>query len=169
MRSLTILSVLVLFQAANAGYSGSIPNGSPVPKNSDCSVAAKPAGGGGVGCKLKLAEPREKAICNSPHGAHFTGPIGTNVLATGPGVVEKISSNTHLGNYVVINHKSNVKTSYGHLEASTVKRGQQVSVGDVIGKIGRSGTTSSPGLHYMITQGKRSLNPLQYIRSGARR
>ena len=169
MRSIAILSVLLLFQTANAGYDSSIPNGSPVPKNSDCSVAAKPAGGGGVGCKLKPAEPKAKPICSSPHGTHFKGPLGTQVLATGPGVVEKIGTNNHLGRYVVINHSRNVKTSYGHLEASTVKRGQRVSIGDVIGKIGKAGSTTSPGLHYMITQGKRSLNPLQFIRTGSRR
>ena len=166
MRSITILSVLLLFQTADAAYSGSVPSGSPVRKNSDCSVAAKPAGGGGVGCKLKLAEPSEKPICNSPHGAHFEGPLGTEVLATGPGIIEKVGTNNHLGRYVVINHSRNVKTSYGHLEASTVKRGQRVGVGDVIG---RSGSTTSPGLHYMITQGKRSLNPLQFIKGSARR
>ena len=111
MRSLTIFSVLVLFQAANAGYSGSVPNGSSVPRNSNCSVASKPAGAG-VGCILKPAAPAEKAICSSPHGAHFNGPIGTIVLATGPGVVEKVGSNSNLGtSYVVINHSANVKTS----------------------------------------------------------
>ncbi len=169
MRLIAILSVLVLCQTADAAYSGSIPNGSPVPKNSDCSVAAKPAGGGGVGCKLKPAAPSEKPICSSPHGAHFKGPLGTEVLATGPGIVEKVGTNNHLGRYVVINHSRNVKSSYGHLEASTVKRGQQVGIGDVIGKIGKSGATTSPGLHYMITQGKRSLNPLQFIKTDAPR
>ena len=169
MRLITILSVLLLFQAADAAYSGSVPSGSPVPKNSDCSVAAKPAGGGGVGCKLKPAAPREKPICSSPHGAHFTGPLGTEVLATGPGIIEKVGTNNHMGRYVVIKHSRNVKTSYGHLEASTVKRGQRVGIGDVIGKIGKSGSTTSPGLHYMITQGKRSLNPLQFITTGSRR
>ena len=80
---------------------------------------------GGVGCKLKPAAPSEKPICSSPHGAHFKGPLGTEVLATGPGIVEKVGTNNHLGRYVVINHSRNVKSSYGHLEASTVKRGQR--------------------------------------------
>ena len=168
MRLISFLSIFALLQAAHAAYNGGVPNGSPVPKNSGCSVASKPVGDGGVGCKLKGPTPREKPSCGSPHGAHFNGPPGTEVLATGPGVVERVGTNNSLGNYVVINHSANVKTSYGHLDVSTVRRGQRVDLGDVIGKIGKSGNTRAPGLHYMITQGKRSLNPLQYIRPDRR-
>ncbi len=169
MRLISFLSVLILSQAAHAAYNGGVPNGSPVPKNSGCSVASKPVGGNGAGCKLKAPTPREKAICGSPHGVHFNGPPGTEVLATGPGVVERVGTNNSLGNYVVINHSANVKTSYGHLGTFSVQRGQRVNLGDVIGKIGKTGNTRAPGLHYMITQGKRSLNPLQYTRSNSRR
>ena len=170
MRLIAILSVLVLCQKADAAYSGSIPNGSPVPKNSDCSVAAKPAGGGGGRLQVEAGGTERKADMQlTPRRSFFKGPLSTEVLATGPGIVEKVGTNNHLGRYVVINHSRNVKSSYGHLEASTVKRGQQVGIGDVIGKIGKSGATTSPGLHYMITQGKRSLNPLQFIKTDAPR
>ena len=164
MRLLSILGVVLLLHTAEAAYDGNVPNGSPVPANSDCHVAAKPAGANGASCRIKGPTPREKPVCSSPNGAHFNGPLGTDVLATGPGVVERVGTNNHLGNYVVINHSSNVKTSYGHLESSSVRRGQRVMLGDVIGTIGKSGSTTGPGLHYMITQGRRSLNPIQYIR-----
>ena len=149
MRLISFLSIFALLQAAHAAYNGGVPNGSPVPKNSGCSVASKPVGDGGVGCKLKAPTPREKAICGSPHGVHFNGPPGTEVLATGPGVVERVGTNNSLGNYVVINHSANVKTSYGHLDVSTVRRGQRVDLGDVILHIFRPETREHYGLEKM--------------------
>ena len=121
------------------------------------------------GMQTEGSDAQRKGVCGSPHGVHFNGPPGTEVLATAPGVVERVGTNNSLGNYVVINHSANVKTSYGHLGTFSVQRGQRVNLGDVIGKIGKTGNTRAPGLHYMITQGKRSLNPVQYIRSNSRR
>ena len=75
----------------------------------------------------------------SHEGMDFTAPIGTPVRATGHGEVEETQSTGAQGVRVVIDHGQGYKTVYAHLDKFTVKKGQQVSRGEMIGKVGNSG------------------------------
>ena len=102
-------------------------------------------------------------------GLDFSLPRGTMVHATADGVVTESKRNTvqaGYGNYVEITHAEGYVTRYAHLEELTVKVGQRISKGFVIGTSGNSGGSVAPHLHYEISLSGSPVNPVQYIIEG---
>lgn len=96
-------------------------------------------------------------------GMDFTAPTGTDIYATGDGVVEEVESSLRgYGNKVIINHGYGYRTLYGHMNAFNVKQGQKVKRGDVIGFVGSTGLSTSPHLHYEISINGKKVNPVNY-------
>jgi len=96
-------------------------------------------------------------------GMDFTAPTGTDVYATGDGVVSKVTrEQTGYGNRVEIDHGFGYVTLYGHLDAFNVKQGQQVKRGDIIGFVGSTGTSTAPHLHYEVHVKGEKVNPSHY-------
>ena len=96
-------------------------------------------------------------------GMDFSAPRGTPVYATGNGKIEKVKrSRRGYGNQVKINHGFGYKTFYAHLEKYTVRKGQKVKRGDLIGYVGTSGISTAPHLHYEVIKGNRKLNPVYF-------
>ncbi|MBY7898397.1 peptidoglycan DD-metalloendopeptidase family protein [Vibrio fluvialis] len=81
-------------------------------------------------------------------GTDYVAPVGTPIWAAGDGVVEKSSYNQFNGNYVFIRHSNTYITKYLHLTRRTVKTGQRVKQGQVIGTLGGTGRVTGPHLHY---------------------
>jgi murein DD-endopeptidase MepM/ murein hydrolase activator NlpD len=99
-------------------------------------------------------------------GMDFTARIGTNVYATGDGVVEALEkSGWGYGHCIVINHGYGYKTRYAHLSAFKVKRGQKVKRGELIGLVGNTGKSTGPHLHYEVEKGGKKMNPIHYYHS----
>ncbi len=97
------------------------------------------------------------------YGMDFSAPTGTDVYATGNGVVSKITRNkTGYGNRIVINHGYGYETLYAHLSRFNVKVGQKVRRGDIIGFVGNTGTSTAPHLHYEVHVKGRKVNPSHY-------
>ncbi len=96
-------------------------------------------------------------------GMDFSAPTGTNIFATGDGVVEKVvHSRRGLGKYVLIDHGYGYKTQYGHMSETKVRKGQKVKRGDVIGLVGNTGISSAPHLHYEVLKDGRKINPVNF-------
>ena len=96
-------------------------------------------------------------------GMDFTAPTGTEVYATGDGVIEVVkSSKRGYGKRVVIDHGFGYKTRYAHLNEFNVRRGQEVKRGEVIGYVGSSGLSVAPHLHYEVMKGNKNVNPVDY-------
>lgn len=104
-------------------------------------------------------------------GMDFTAPTGTDVYATGKGVVERVQKTKRgYGYNVKINHGFGFKTMYAHLSKITVEKGQKVNRGDVIGLVGSTGLSTAPHLHYEVIKieeknGKKiekRVNPVYY-------
>src|SRR6056297_181904 len=96
-------------------------------------------------------------------GMDFTGPVGTDIYATGEGVVVKAEYSAYgYGKEVVIEHGYGYKTIYAHLHEITVERGDQVSRGEVIGTLGNTGRSTGPHLHYEVRKGRRAVDPFNY-------
>ena len=96
-------------------------------------------------------------------GMDFTAPTGTEIYATGDGVVEQVKSTYRgYGKRVVINHGYGYKTRYAHLTDFNVRRGQKVKRGDVIGYVGSTGLSTAPHLHYEVQKGNKKVNPVHY-------
>ena len=97
------------------------------------------------------------------YGMDFTAPAGSDIYATGDGVVEVVeSSRRGYGNKIVLNHGFGYKTLYAHMSAFNVKEGQKVKRGDVIGFVGNTGLSTAPHLHYEVLHNNQNVNPINY-------
>ena len=96
-------------------------------------------------------------------GMDFSAKTGTEIYATGDGVISKIRrSKRGYGNHVKINHGFGYETLYAHMSKYIVKRGQKVKRGEVIGYVGNTGTSVAPHLHYEVHKDKRRINPVNF-------
>jgi len=79
-----------------------------------------------------------------------SGALGKNVRSSAAGVVEtrKDLGDTSYGKYIVVRHSGGWKTLYAHLNSFNVSVGQNVSTGTIIGKVGSTGGSTGPHLHY---------------------
>ncbi len=95
-------------------------------------------------------------------GMDFSSPIGTPVYATGNGTVTNASWKSQYGNLIEISHGYNYTTRYAHLSEILVKPGQAVKRGDLIGKVGNTGKSTGPHLHYEVRFRGQPQNPVNY-------
>ena len=97
-------------------------------------------------------------------GVDIVAPRGKKVRAPAKGKVVRAAYDTRMGNYIRINHRHGIETTYGHLSKMLVRYGQEVKRGDVLGLVGSTGRFSTgPHLHYQIAVNEKVVDPLQYI------
>jgi len=97
-------------------------------------------------------------------GFDIIAAVGTEVMSTADGVVAKIDkASKGMGNSVTIDHRNGIQTVYGHLSEIYVHQGQNLKQGEVIARVGMSGTTFSGGLHYEVIRQGRSVEPVNYF------
>jgi murein DD-endopeptidase MepM/ murein hydrolase activator NlpD len=97
------------------------------------------------------------------YGMDFTAPGGTDVFATGNGIVKDVGRDGGYGNIVLIDHGYGYESMYGHLARTNVKVGQTIKRGDVIGFVGSTGASVGPHLHYEVTKNGQKVNPQNYF------
>ncbi|MFW5804862.1 MAG: M23 family metallopeptidase, partial [bacterium] len=97
------------------------------------------------------------------YGMDFTAPTGTEIYATGDGVIKKLDhSRRGYGNKIIVDHGFGYQTLYAHLSGFNVREGQEVKRGDVIGYVGNSGLSTGPHLHYEVLKNGKRINPINY-------
>lgn len=97
-------------------------------------------------------------------GMDFTASSGTNIYATGDGVVEAVNrSNRGLGNHIIIDHGFGYKSIYAHLLDFNVRPHQKIERGDVIGFVGSTGMSIASHLHYEIKLNGSYVDPVNYF------
>jgi murein DD-endopeptidase MepM/ murein hydrolase activator NlpD len=96
-------------------------------------------------------------------GLDIAGDRGEPVYATAAGTVKDIGYRNGYGNLVMLDHGFGLQTRYGHLLSYSVKAGDHVKRGDVIGRVGATGRATGYHLHYEILANGRLLNPLQLL------
>ncbi len=99
-------------------------------------------------------------------GLDFSAPRGTPIYATGAGKVKKAQNSyrkTGYGNQVEIDHGFGYVTKYAHMQLITVKLGQKIKRGDLIGYVGSTGGSTAPHCHYEIIKDGKKIDPIQYI------
>jgi len=97
------------------------------------------------------------------YGMDFSAKIGTEIYATGDGVISKVKrSKRGYGNYVKINHGFGYETLYAHMSKYIVKKGQKVKRGEVIGYVGNTGISTAPHLHYEVRKDNKKINPVNF-------
>jgi murein DD-endopeptidase MepM/ murein hydrolase activator NlpD len=107
------------------------------------------------------------------HYGHYAIDIaadyGAKVVASAPGKVIFAGWKSNGGGYQVwISHGSNIYTTYNHMSAVTVSRGESVSRGEQVGRIGASGLATGPHCHFEVWVGRiwdggTRVNPLKYF------
>ena len=98
------------------------------------------------------------------YGVDFSAPKGTPIYATGNGKVAKVQkSRRGFGNHVIINHGFGYESLYAHMTKYTVRKGQKVKRGDIIGYVGSSGKSTAPHLHYEVHKDGKKINPAYYF------
>lgn len=100
-----------------------------------------------------------------PHtGIDISAPHGTPIYATGNGkVVETSGGGNGYGISVVINHGFGYQTRYAHMSRMTVRMGQKVKRGDLIGYVGNTGLSVAPHCHYEVIKDGQRVNPVHYF------
>ena len=96
-----------------------------------------------------------------PHnGVDIAAPKGSPIRATGPGIIALVHEDMFLsGKTVMIDHGHGLSSVYIHMSAITVRQGQKVAQGDQIGRVGMTGRTTGPHLHWGMSLFKTALDP----------
>ena len=101
-------------------------------------------------------------------GLDFRGSTGDPVFATAAGTVVIAGWNGGYGRMVEISHGHGITTRYGHLSRVDVTVGQKVSIGQTIGRIGSTGRSTGPHLHYETRLEDDPVDPHKFLRAGIR-
>ncbi len=96
-------------------------------------------------------------------GQDIDAPWGAPVIAGATGRVSFVGWQNGYGQLVVIDHGSGLTTRYGHLSQITVSLGQMVKRADFLGRVGSTGRSTGPHLHYEVRINDEPVNPLQYL------
>ena len=101
-------------------------------------------------------------------GLDLRGDIGEPARATADGTVRIAGREGGYGNLVEIDHGNGFATRYGHLSEIAVKVGQKVRIGEIIGRIGSTGRSTGPHLHYETRVHGVAVDPQKFLRAGLR-
>ncbi|MGH9719409.1 MAG: M23 family metallopeptidase [Bryobacteraceae bacterium] len=104
----------------------------------------------------------------SGEGAYHTGvdisaPAGMLVKSTADGIVTFAAYSGGYGRLVVVDHGGGVESYYAHLSRFDVIAGQEIRRGESVGRVGSSGRTTAPHLHYEIRIGSAPVNPYRFL------
>jgi murein DD-endopeptidase MepM/ murein hydrolase activator NlpD len=101
-------------------------------------------------------------------GIDLRGDTGEPVRATATGRVTIAGREGGYGNMIEINHGNGLASRYGHLSQIGVKVGQFVRIGETIGRIGSTGRSTGPHLHYETRVNGEAVDPQKFLRAGLR-
>lgn len=97
------------------------------------------------------------------NGVDIAATPGTPIYAPSMGVVTFSDTKSGYGNYVMIDHGNGYVTTYAHMTSRSVKEGDTVAQGDLIGTVGSTGRVTGPHLHFEILINGKYVDPMAYI------
>jgi uncharacterized protein YgiM (DUF1202 family) len=112
----------------------------------------------------KRVDPVSKKRNSFHKGIDIAAPEGTPVYAAEKGVIADAGyKNNGYGNLIIVKHGNDMATYYGHLSKIIVAKGASVSKGELIGKVGSTGKSTGPHLHFEVRKGSQALDPEDFI------
>ena len=101
-------------------------------------------------------------------GLDFRGETGEPVRVTANGTVTTAGWSGGYGRMVEVDHGNGFATRYGHLSAIDVQVGQTLKIGQIVGRLGSTGRSTGPHLHYETRIGGEAIDPQKFLRAGLR-
>ena len=98
------------------------------------------------------------------YGVDMTAPRGTPIKASSPGLVSYAGYKGGYGYTVEIKHGNGISTKYAHMSRILVGRGRYVGRGSTIGRVGSTGFSTGPHLHFEVKVNNSPVNPYRYVR-----
>jgi len=99
-------------------------------------------------------------------GIDYAAPRDSTVLSAGAGTVSFVGQISGYGNVVEIDHGNGLITRYGHLNSFIAKKGQRVSTGTPIARVGSTGRSTGPHLHFEVRRADSAVDPARYLKAG---
>ncbi len=99
-------------------------------------------------------------------GIDIRAPSGFPVRATAAGIVISAGNAGNYGLRVEVSHGDGLITRYAHMSAIDVREGQRIAAGDIVGKVGSTGRSTGPHLHYEIRRAGNTIDPMRMVRAG---
>lgn len=96
-------------------------------------------------------------------GLDFRGPVGAPIYAAAAGTVSFVGQRQGYGNVVEVSHGNGLMTRYAHMSRTEARIGQKVDAGGEIGKIGNTGRSTGPHLHFEVRINDRPVNPRPFL------
>jgi murein DD-endopeptidase MepM/ murein hydrolase activator NlpD len=109
------------------------------------------------------SDPFESEDAEYHPGIDFKGHKGDPVKTTANGKVIFTGWKGGYGNCIIVKHSNDFETLYGHLSHINVREGQDVTTGDVIGKVGSTGHSTGAHLHYEVRKNGKPINPVKFL------
>ena len=116
-----------------------------------------------INSKFGDRESPTKGASTNHKGIDIGASTGTAIVAAASGTVVISTYSYSAGNYIMINHGGGVYTVYMHCSKLLVSEGAQVKQGQTIAKVGSTGYSTGPHLHFGIRSDGQYVNPLQYV------
>lgn len=101
-------------------------------------------------------------------GIDFRGTMGEPIHATAAGIVTSAGWSGGYGNMVEVDHGNGLATRYGHMSEIDVRVGQEIRIGQVLGRIGSTGRSTGPHLHYETRVDGEAVDPQKFLAAGAK-
>jgi murein DD-endopeptidase MepM/ murein hydrolase activator NlpD len=98
-------------------------------------------------------------------GLDLAAPMGTDVYAAGEGTVAECGENAVFGKFVLIRHDDTWTSLYGHLSSISVKAGEKIERGKTLGRVGSTGQSTGPHLHFELRQNGRAADPQALLKN----
>jgi murein DD-endopeptidase MepM/ murein hydrolase activator NlpD len=120
------------------------------------------------GCTSFALEPAAP-WCPAGHfhgGIDMAAPAGTAVHAAAAGRASVAWSPAGYGRFVVVQHGGGIATLYGHLDSTALRSGDAVEAGQEIGRVGSTGLSTGPHLHFEVRRGGRPVEPAPWLPAG---
>ena len=97
-------------------------------------------------------------------GIDIEAVLGTNIRASAAGKVKTVTESAQYGKTLILEHSQDIDTLYGHMSEILVSPGDEISQGQVIGKVGKTGMVSGPMLYFEVREQGKAVDPLTRLK-----